>query len=305
MTSKTTTKHVKLANSAEGGAPSSGQVTAKIRFFLNGLKIDGGRLHKAHLSLIERWTKANGDVVDTHVVLHAPGCSRFSSEVRALFPIENNTELASDYLETDRIRIPLVHRLFNAALAAVMQGVKRDIRRCNKLGRLEDAAAYERELDDLHGVASVAARPLESELEPKIKDSSEAPVRTKLDARDGMYVCPEGGCADIEGTEWVHLNGGKPVGSEPPSEDYWCPACEEHHDRVAILDADGTCAGDACEPFTLDPKRYAQLVTNVEEQLLTSVCHCLAVLDAQRDPADTLRHIRSRLEAAQRAAQRP
>jgi hypothetical protein len=203
------------ANSIDGGAASSGRVTAKVRFFLNGLKIDGGKLHKAHLSLIERWTKANGEEVDTHVALYAPGCSHFAPEVRALLPVENNTELASDYFETDRIRIPLGHPLFNPALAAVIHAVERDIRRCTKLGKLEDAATYQRKWDDLQGVASGAARPWETERGSTTGEVSCVPERTEFsphDARrsdsvagfakrphnssdtkchDGMYVCPE------------------------------------------------------------------------------------------------------------------
>ena len=165
------------ANSTEGGAASSGQANQgkscpQVRFFFNGLKVNGGKLHKAHLSLIERWTKASGDVVDTHVVLYAPGCSHFAPEVRALFPVENNTDLASDYFETDRIRIPLGHPLFNPALAAVIQAVERDIRRCTKLGKREDAATYERKWDDLQGVASAAARPWDSRADVTISDAA-------------------------------------------------------------------------------------------------------------------------------------
>jgi len=78
------------------------------------------------------------------------------------------------------------------------------------------------------------------------------PTRTKIEAREGMYACPECGCADIEGTAWIHLNTGGVTGDEPPNDDYWCPACMEHYGRVAILDKDGNDGDEHYEPFTLD-----------------------------------------------------
>jgi hypothetical protein len=160
MTSRTTHPQADITtNSTEGGVAASGQ--PQVRFFFNGIKVNGGQLQKAHLSLIERWTKTNGEEINTHVVLYARNYRHFSPEVGQLFTVENNTELQSDYFEEDRIRIPLGHPLFSAALEAVIQGVKRDIRRCKKLGKLEQAAAYERRLDDMHGVAAGAARPWE------------------------------------------------------------------------------------------------------------------------------------------------
>jgi hypothetical protein len=69
-----------------------------------------------------------------------------------------------------------------------------------------------------------------------------------VEPREGLYVCPECGCADVEGTAWVHLNSGKDTGGDPPLDDYWCPACQEHYGRVEILGS-----GDPREPapFTL------------------------------------------------------
>jgi hypothetical protein len=107
----------------------------------------------------------------------------------------------------------------------------------------------------------------------------DAPRRIPVEPHDGMYVCPECGCWDIEGTEWVHLNTGRLVGSEPPSEDYWCPACEEHYDRVAILEADGTNAGDLYHPFELEGAEPAARVTIDEEALLDAIARCPATLE--------------------------
>ena len=88
--------------------------------------------------------------------------------------------------------------------------------------------------------------------DPTLGAGTDAPARTKIEAREGMYVCPECGCADIEGTAWIYLNTGGETGGDPPTDDYWCPACMEHYGRVAILDKDGNDEGKHYEPFTLD-----------------------------------------------------
>ena len=175
MTTNNTIANPRIATDAEAGAASSGQPTPKIRFFFNGLKVDGGKLQKAHLSLIERWTKANGEVVDTHVVLYRRGYGHFSPEVWELFEVENNTDMQSDYFETDRIRIPLGHPLFNAALAAVRKGIERDIRRCEKLGKHDDAASYRRDEENVQAVAAGSARPWESGTEITTHESANEP----------------------------------------------------------------------------------------------------------------------------------
>jgi len=119
-----------------------------------------------------------------------------------------------------------------------------------------------------------------------------------------MYVC-ECGCWDVEGTEWVHLNTGRLVGSEPPSEDYWCPACEEHQERVAILEADGTNAEDKYTPFKLVGAEPKPVASTNEQLLLDAVRFCLAVADDQLEPADAVRRIQARLKKAMAAIDAP
>lgn len=52
-----------------------------------------------------------------------------------------------------------------------------------------------------------------------------------------IYRCPACGGTDVEGTTWIHLNSGKDTGGEPPSDDYWCPDCEDHYGRVECVEA--------------------------------------------------------------------
>jgi hypothetical protein len=47
-----------------------------------------------------------------------------------------------------------------------------------------------------------------------------------------LYRCPECGGTDVNGTAWIHLNTNEDTGDEPPTDDYWCPDCEDHFGRV-------------------------------------------------------------------------
>ncbi len=69
-----------------------------------------------------------------------------------------------------------------------------------------------------------------------------------------VYVCPECGCVDVEGTGWIHLNSDRLVGDDAPLELYWCPRCEGNISRVCLVDsATGKClfhAGHTVVPVT-------------------------------------------------------
>lgn len=70
-----------------------------------------------------------------------------------------------------------------------------------------------------------------------------------------VYACPECGCEDIEGTAWIHLNSGEDSGSEPPGDEYFCPACDlrtgDGHVGIAMF-------------FRNDPTRKNQLRSHPE-----------------------------------------
>jgi len=78
--------------------------------------------------------------------------------------------------------------------------------------------------------------------------------------RDGLYVCRDCGCIDVEGTAWLHLNTQTPVDSEPPDDDHYCPGCDAHIPDVARLDGDLTDAGDALRftPWAFPEKTTGQ-----------------------------------------------
>lgn len=62
---------------------------------------------------------------------------------------------------------------------------------------------------------------------------------------DGKWACPDCGSFDIEGSAWVHLNTGAQMGGDPPSGDYFCPACALTRD-VRNPDDEAGIVSSAC-----------------------------------------------------------
>lgn len=76
-------------------------------------------------------------------------------------------------------------------------------------------------------------------------------TRFPVDARVGMFCCRNCGCVDIQGTAWVEMNSNRLVSDEGPSNDIWCPGCEEHYDGcLMIQESDLVKGGPALYSFS-------------------------------------------------------
>ena len=120
-----------------------------IRFLPNGLKGGKGKLQKAYLSHIERWT-CGSRVIPDQIVVYGRHLEDFSSEVREVFEVENDSDSQTDYFEDDRIRIEPSHPLFVAAAAALVDSIARDIVRCVMKGADRYADEYRHNLESLN-----------------------------------------------------------------------------------------------------------------------------------------------------------
>jgi hypothetical protein len=69
-----------------------------------------------------------------------------------------------------------------------------------------------------------------------------------MEEMEELYVCPDCGCPDIEGTTYIHLNTERIVGSEPPRDTYWCPCCEEETKQLCLVGKEtGKCCFSGCD----------------------------------------------------------
>jgi len=104
-----------------------------IRFFYNGLKVEGNpKLVKAHYYLIERW-ESNGRVIEDQLVICARGYESFPEEVHKTFDVENCTDYQTDYIfDNDRARVHPDHPLFPEVFRAFEQQQERTLKRCEK-----------------------------------------------------------------------------------------------------------------------------------------------------------------------------
>lgn len=89
------------------------QRTQEIRFFWNGIKVGTGKLQKAYYYGGEHIKSPAGTIT-----ISSKG-SYFSDEIAAVFKVENNTDMMTDYFENDRIRVAPDHPLYAKVKAAL------------------------------------------------------------------------------------------------------------------------------------------------------------------------------------------
>lgn len=86
-----------------------------LRFLWNGIKVNG-KLYRAWYSLGNTY-----DYPDDTITVSARDYGSFPAEVRAFFHVENDTDIQSDYFDSDRLRICSTHPLYALARAGYDQ----------------------------------------------------------------------------------------------------------------------------------------------------------------------------------------
>lgn len=84
-----------------------------LKFFYNGIKVNGGKLQKATFDDCPLRSYPNGTIT-----IRAREYSGFSVEIAEAFTIENNTDTQTDYFEKDKIRVVPSHPLYAEVAAA-------------------------------------------------------------------------------------------------------------------------------------------------------------------------------------------
>lgn len=105
-----------------------------IKFFYNGLRLDGARsLVRCGYSL---------DPAAETVTIYARGGSRLPSE---LFPVENDTDLYTDYFDDDHAELTPAHPLYKFAAYAASRAKLREVkaRAAYLAGRIDHPSAYD------------------------------------------------------------------------------------------------------------------------------------------------------------------
>lgn len=62
-----------------------------------------------------------------------------------------------------------------------------------------------------------------------------------------LYLCPDCGSPEIQGTAWVTLSTDELLGNDPPTDDYWCPQCEDKTHDGDKAEACSTLDGLTCD----------------------------------------------------------
>lgn len=89
--------------------------TKAVKFFYNGMKINGSKLIKGSFCYHAEFTDLVGVTYPEQVTFYA---SEYGNEgLFEVFKVENNTDSATDYFEKDRIRFAVGHPMFAEAKA--------------------------------------------------------------------------------------------------------------------------------------------------------------------------------------------
>ena len=87
-----------------------------LKFYYNGIKVDGGKLEKCHYSS-GPYTRESGLTDDT-ISITARDYMRFSPAVQEAFVVVNKTDTGSDFFDKDRIRVSPSNTLYAQVKAA-------------------------------------------------------------------------------------------------------------------------------------------------------------------------------------------
>jgi len=85
-----------------------------LKFYWNGIKENGGKLQKAYIC----GGKYTGFPEGT-ITIYAREYTRFSQGIRAIFEVENDSDIMTDYFEDDKIRVTPGHPLYAEVKAAL------------------------------------------------------------------------------------------------------------------------------------------------------------------------------------------
>jgi len=100
-----------------------------IKFYYNGIKDNGGKLQKCHYS--------NGKLLhypEGTITIYAREYERFSAGIQNAFNVENDTDIVTDYIMKDRIRVVPSHPLYCEVSAAMEKAKAKDQKRAAKYG---------------------------------------------------------------------------------------------------------------------------------------------------------------------------
>lgn len=98
-----------------GSAPFLVKAMTTFKFLWNGLKVNNGKLQKAHY--YKGGYAPEAGFPDGTITIYARTYTGFTREVWETFDVKNDTDTMTDYFEKDCIRVKPDHPLYQAVLA--------------------------------------------------------------------------------------------------------------------------------------------------------------------------------------------
>lgn len=184
-------------------------MTNTIKFYYNGLKVNGGKLQKAWAYISDQ----PGQPIGT-IKVCARDYYRFSAEVADFFTVENNSDSQTDYFEKDSFKVLPDHPLYEAVKTALIdtKEAKHKAKADGKKAALGALLAKQADLKakGLEVAKEYAAKyplPLAALIAAKVKELHASPTKTVT------FTVPapaESSFADLYKTAPVEFNDADP-----------------------------------------------------------------------------------------------
>jgi hypothetical protein len=154
-------------------------MTNTIKFFYNGIKINGGKL-QACLYSKGNFTESSGIPMESITIYKQSKksdlTSRFSKEVGEFFTIKNDTDLMTDCFDSDSILVCPDHPLYSEVLEAFEDKAHKNKLKAEQRHKKHIAALVEAckaGLSSLHYKLATASNPIDIEiLEKRIQETN-------------------------------------------------------------------------------------------------------------------------------------
>ena len=131
---------VMVRSSGASTVPTASHLMTTLKFFYNGIKVNGGILQKAFYC--QGAYTPESCIPSGTITIYGKDYRRFSAEIRELLEVRNDTDSMSDYFETDRIYVKPDHPLYAQVLTAFnLQEDKAAKRRAKRMERYSQAIA--------------------------------------------------------------------------------------------------------------------------------------------------------------------
>lgn len=132
------------------------QLTYKVRFQFNGIKIDGENIETGRKTseLIKGNWSWNSNI-NKHITFYAQGYKRVPELIRKFCKVQNDTDSMTDYFDTDSFDLKPDHKFFNPAALAIIHRAEKHINNVSRRKKISEGLRRQFIEQDTHHIEEI------------------------------------------------------------------------------------------------------------------------------------------------------